>query len=66
MKQNIARKLNLGKKTITRLNTADANLLNGGSVLSGGTSVIVVYTNGCQTDFTRPRTSVMTGTISHP
>lgn len=67
MKQNIARKLNLSKKTITRLNTTDANLLNGGSVYSGssGTSVIVVYTNGCGSDFTRPRTSVMTGPSAH-
>lgn len=62
MKQNKARKLNLGKKTISQLNVAESKAMNGGSisVYTGGTS-IVVYTNGCGSDFTRPRTSVMTG-----
>lgn len=66
MKQNKARKLNLGKKTISRLNIAETNAMNGGSVVSvftGGGSSIVVYTNGCGSDFTRPRTSVMTGPV---
>lgn len=64
MKQNVARKLSLGKKTITRLNLSDANAVKGGSY-SVLTSTIVVYTNGCGSDFTRPRTSVMTGPIGH-
>ena len=60
MKHNKSRKLNLGKKTISRLNTAETNVMNGGSisVYTSGTS-IVVYTNGCGSDFTRPRTSVV-------
>lgn len=64
MKQNNARKLNLGKKTISRLNIAESKAMNGGSV-SVYTGTIVVYTNGCGSDFTRPRTSVMTGGTGH-
>ena len=63
MKQNKARKLNLGKKTISRLNTAETNAMNGGSIVISGP----VFSAGCATDFTRPGTSVMTGgTIIRP
>lgn len=63
MKQNHVKKLNLGKKTITRLTDTDAKAVNGGSFVS-----VIYYTSGCQTDFTRPGTTVMTSgtSVIHP
>lgn len=55
MKQNPVRKLNLGKKTIARLNEQEVKQAQGGTLTT--TSVIYVtagcVTNGCITDFTR-------------
>lgn len=53
MKQKTPRKLNLGKKTIARLNETEAKAAQGGTL----TSIIVVtggcVTGGCATDITR-------------
>lgn len=57
MKQKPVKKLNLGKKTITRLGESEMNAAFGGTFSS-----IVVYSRGCMTDITRPPTiSVQTG-----
>lgn len=60
MKTQAVRKLNLGKKTIARLNEQEAKSAQGGSIYTS----IVVYTAGCvtagcMTDITRvTRTSI--------
>ncbi|MBL7726922.1 MAG: class I lanthipeptide [Dinghuibacter sp.] len=55
MKQNPVRKLNLGKKTIARLNEQEAKAAQGGTLTTS--SIIVVtggcVTGGCATDITR-------------
>lgn len=58
MKQKPVKKLNLGKKTITRLGEPEINAAVGGSF----TTISVAYTRSCMTDITRPPTiSVHTG-----
>lgn len=64
MKQKPVRKLNLGKKTIARLNEAEANAANGGTL----TTTTIIYatngcgiTNGCGSDFTRTIRTITIG-----
>lgn len=53
MKQKPVKKLNLGKKTISRLSVPEVNAAMGGSI----SSISVVHTRGCMTDITRPPTT---------
>ncbi|MBL7726921.1 MAG: class I lanthipeptide [Dinghuibacter sp.] len=62
MKQAPVRKLNLGKKTIARLNEQEAKAAQGGTL----TTSIIVYTGGCVTnscgsDFTRTIRTILPG-----
>ena len=50
MKQKPVKKLNLGKKTISRLNAEESKAAQGGSIIS------IYYSRGCMTDITRPHT----------
>jgi hypothetical protein len=59
MKQTHVRKLNLGKKTIARLNENETKSAQGGSIVS------IIYvtggcvSRGCATDFTRPSSIIV-------
>jgi hypothetical protein len=64
MKQQPVRKLDLKKKTVSRLNENEAQVAQGGTF--GTISIIYVtggcgITNGCGSDFTRPRTILPSG-----
>jgi hypothetical protein len=59
MEQKPVRKLNLGKKTITRLNENESKIAQGGTFGSIIYATGGCITRGCGSDFTRPGTIII-------
>ena len=62
MKQKPVKKLNLGKKTIARLNEQEAKIAQGGTFTSIIIASAACVTAACGSDFTRPIRTI----IIHP